>query len=553
MNPIWLNLMGMNPMITNIKRICIIGFLFAIAVIIVCGYVSAVSIEDIEPSPSPTWITYDPSEFNQDGNYTIYQINQGDNVYLGDHIDISGVLAGNPDIAYFNGNDYQDYGVSPVIIPLPNEKSGWYDYYIDPEIFGQYPGMWHKWNGYYEFHANTEAFNIIANYRNTTITYQNGTVVNKSELISGEHNKTVETPKTEILPAIHIADYVIPRYSNLNISVPDKSAIWIFDASDNSIVYSESIFAENGSEIRLSESAIDSLPPARYKILIQSVGNASPYFDVIYEGDNIVKWFDRKNFQVRTVDFNGMTPDVSISTLKQIFGKTTNTYVEKYLEIREPSITINRMDKVGTRASKDYYLMDDAKGNVTLMEVRGYTNAPNGTSISVILDLDHTNSHDVKYSTFHSVAIGDSLGDLRCYKLYVPLYEDSLYIGLHSLTASTEIGGSVRAEFPITVMPADSFQENVTVKWVGDENPWKANMTIPEPVVQVVTVVQTHIVVEKVTPTNDEILIAQEKIISDKIQTYGLYVGIIVVICIVGYAAIRFVYRARKRKLWEKR
>jgi hypothetical protein len=543
---------------THLKSTIYIGIIWVLAALILCGHASAASSVDVDPSPEPTWITVPTSSVQVSGEeipgtYPIYRINQGDTVYLGDHVDISGALAGNPDIAYFKGEDYQDYGVSPVILPLPNQKSGWYDYYISPEVFSKYPGTWHKWNGYYEFHANTVAFKVIALYRNTTMTYQNGTVVNTSELVSGEHNVSINPTPTEILPTKHIADYVIPRYGSLNITVPDKSAVWIFDGTDNSIVYSESVFTENGSEIRLSDSAIYSLPPSRYKILIQTVGDISPYLDVKYEGANIVKWFDRSTFQVHTVDFNGMTPDVAIATLEHILQQTTNTYSEQYLEIQEPSITITRMDKVSTSFSKDYYRLDTSKGNVSLMEVRGYTNAPNGTNISVILDLDHTTARDVKYSTFKTVAVGSSLGDLRCYKVFVPLYENSLYVGLHSLTASTEIGGSMKGEFPVTVMPTDSFQDSVTVKWVGDENPWKPNMTIAEPIVEVVTVVQTQVVIEKRDPTPDEIKSAQGEILKESVSLYGTYFVVVAVVAAIGYLVVRFVYRARKRKMWEKR
>lgn len=252
----------------NIKRICCIGSIWVIAVLLLCGHAYAASSVDVDPSPEPTWITVPTSSVQVSGeeipgSYPIYRISQGDTVYLGDHIDISGALAGNPDIAYFKGEDYQDYSVSPVILPLPNQKSGWYDFYIDPEVFVKYPGTWHKWNGYYEFHANTVAFKVVALYRNTTMTYQNGTVVNTSELVSGTHNVSITPKTTEILPAKHIADYVIPRYSSLNITVADKSAVWIFDTTDNSIVYSESVFTGNGSEIQLSESAIYSLPPSK--------------------------------------------------------------------------------------------------------------------------------------------------------------------------------------------------------------------------------------------------------------------------------------------------
>jgi hypothetical protein len=102
-------------------------------------------------------------------------------------------------------------------------------------------------------------------------------------------------------------------------------------------------------------------------------------------------------------------------------------------------------------------------------------------------------------------------------------------------------------------MPADSFQDGVTVKWVGDENPWKPNMTIAEPIVEVVTVVQTQVVIEKRDPTPDEIKSAQGEILKESASVYGSYLVIVVVVATISYFVVRFVYRARKRKMWEKR
>ena len=508
---------------------------------------------DVTPTITPIWIENAGSDSAVSGNYTVYSIEQGDSVYLGDHIDISGALAGNRGIAYFGGNT-PDPTVAPVVITLPDAHTAWFDYYIDPAVFSGSTGVWYKWNGYYEPNGNTRAFKIVANYRQYTMTYPNGTVTNNTAILTPPERESANlTEPVQILPAKHIADYVVSRGSTINISVPKTSAIWLFDGSDNSIVYSRSILVRNSSdaEIVINKSVIQTSPVGDYTIIIQSVGNLSQNFDVIYDGGNIIKWFDRNSFLVRTVDFNGMTPDVAIESMEKIFPLTYDTYTKKHMEIQDPEITIARMDKVGVASSKDYYRLDDVHGNVSLMDVRGYTNAPAGTNISVILDLDHTTPNNVKYSTFHSVAQGTSFGDLRYYQLYVPLYEDSLYIGMHSMTAKNDLGASMKFDFPILVMPKDSYQENVTVKWVGDENPWRANMTIADPVVKVVTVVQTQVIVQKVTPSPEEVRDAQKKVMDEKIGYYGGIAGIGLVVIIIGYLGFRFVYRARKRKRWE--
>jgi hypothetical protein len=537
----------------SIKTAIILAILWVVGLLVLVSNAGAIST-DVSPTITPIWVDNPLANSNQsNGNYTVYSIEQGDDVYLGDHIDISRALGGNPDIAYFGGWE-PDATKAPIVIELPNAHTDWYDYYIDPAVFGKYPGVWYKWNGYYEPNGNTKAFRVISNYRNYTLTFPNGTVENKTELVKVEHTlEDNEIPNKEILPTKHVSDYVIPRGGSINISVNRTSAIWIFDGSDNSIVYSKSVWVKNTTrlEIFLNDSTIKQLPPNDYKIIIQSVGDVSPYFDVVYNGNNTMKWFDRSTFEVHTVDFNGMTPDVAVSTMEHIFKNTFDKYEIKHLEIQEPTVTIDRMDKVGLVGAKEFYRTDDMRGNVSLMDVRGYTNALAGTKISVILDIDKTTPNTVKYNTVNTVTQGTSFGDMRYYQVYVPLYEDSLDIGMHMLTAKTEIGGSMNADFPISVMPADSFQPNATVKWVGDENPWKPNMTIPAPVVQVVTVVQTQVVVQKVTPSPEEVKVAQEEVVSEKIRTYVGYIVGALVIILIGYIVFRFLYRAWKRKQWE--
>lgn len=536
---------GVAPLKRSVKALIALSIAWATFVLLVLN-ANAIS-PDLTPTPIPIFVDYkSPLTFNSSNNYTVYSIDQGDNVYLGDHIDISRALAGNPDIAYFGGWE-PDASKQPQIIVLPENKVGWYDYYIDPVIFGNMTGQWFKWNGMYESNGNTHAFNVIAKYRNATVTWSNGTVINVSELVTGIHAKPSPIPTPEILPEVHVADYLITQGDALNITVDRTSALWIFCGSDNSVIY-----ANNGSvgEIVLNQTLVQHMMPGRYKILIQSIGNDTPSMDVAYSGNNTIKWFDRSLFEVHSVDLNGMTPDNAITLMEQIFPQTYDTYKEFILYVERPTITIESMDKVGVANAKEYYKLDDRKGNVSLMDVRGYTNVLPGTNISVVLDLDHTTPRDVRFSTFNTTAQGTFLGSKRYYQVFVPLYEDSLYVGMHSLTALTSIGGWVRSDFPVTVMPPDSYQDNVTVKWVGDRNPYippvTVTITIPVPG-------PTQVVIEKVTPSQEEIYAAQKQVSDDawvatveywKQTCIAVVEGVIAIVILVGlFLYGRSVYR----------
>lgn len=520
----------------------IAGSIFAMAGIV--GMVSAAWV-DVTPTQVPIFVNSTGANLTELRNhaYPIHYLQQGETVYLGDHLDISGSLQGNQALAWWPAG-YPNVDEQPYVMPMPDSNAGYYDFYIDPGTFSNHLGMWYKWNGYMESNGNTEAFFVSAQYRNSTLTYSNGTVINQSEIIPGNYTEP-KLPKEPLLPIRHVADYLIMRGDSLNITTDaNESAVWIFNSNDNSIVYSHG----NAGEIVVGGDQIRNLQPGRYNILVQTLGEQSLNLDVQYEGNNTLRWFDRSQFVVHTVDLTGKTPDAAIQLLSSIFPQTYDEYKEYTLIVQSPDISIVSMDQVAIGSAKEYYLMDDKRGNVSLMDVRGYTNALPGTPITVTLDEASTNPREILSATYNTVAQGTFLGDSRYYQVYVPLYWDSLSVGQHTLTARTSGGGIVHADFPVTVMPPDSYQPNISVKWVGEENPWKPNMTTPTPVV--VTQIVTQIVTVRVTPPEEEVFAAQEKVSEERDRFYWFW-GIASVVAIAGlYLIGRFIYRANKRKRW---
>ena len=155
---------------------------------------------------------------------------------------------------------------------------------------------------------------------------------------------------------------------------------------------------------------------------------------------------------------------------------------------------------------------------------------------------------------YRNSGITDLLFKRRAEDLLFGGYCIIVLFGMHSLTARTSIGGSMRADFPVTVMPADSHQDNVTVKWVGNASPWvppvTVTVTIPVPG-------PTRIVTVTITPDQNQLnatALAQQRIVAAEqtAQTTSLAITALAGIGVTAilFIGIRFVYRARKRKRW---
>lgn len=92
----------------------------------------------------------------------VYGLSQGEAVYLGQHVDIGNVIGWSSAIAWNGGYAPPSAGSSPVVVKLPGSLEGKANYYIDPAVFGKYPGRWYKWDGgsFTSPKENTVVFNI---------------------------------------------------------------------------------------------------------------------------------------------------------------------------------------------------------------------------------------------------------------------------------------------------------------------------------------------------------------------------------------------------------
>lgn len=450
------------------------------------------------PTPIPTLVPY---------------IGQGDVVYVGDTIDISGVLAPYPGLAYWDGFDMYD-SVPTYNMTMPDGKRSYYHFYLDPAIFSERLGKWMKYDGHFEKQGNNIAFIVApARAKNSTMTFPNGTTVNLSE-IQKQNYTPLNVKPAPLLPEKHVADYVVAKGDDLVLPDGDYH-VWIFGRVSG-------IYSEPSHNITIAQ--INGLENGDYDIVFQYPGNNTIY-DAACDKDckNLVPGLYGK----KPVDVEGYQPSVVYAKLKEMLVGTDDTLVKYSLQVDMPYITINQADEIE-------YVTRSA------LNVRGYSNVKNGTVINV--SLDELTMQFKYYPLWYSegVAVQTSRGNLSYYSVNVPFDYDELAADArnHTLTARTAHGGQVQKDFKISVMPADSYRPNATLKYIENRNPF-----IPTPTPEIVTKIETKIVTQTitipVTPSNETVYEQQHKAQADVADsTLKFVVGAIVALLIVVGAAL---------------
>lgn len=397
----------------------------------------------------------------------VYRIEQGQDVYLNDTIDITGQGWGEG-IAWYG--KYGEYSDPKYILPFSNYRRDLYRFYINPDIFAERYGMWYQYYGNAtEPRGNLAMFNVKAYSRNITTTYPNGTMIEQSVFVSNGTSSLKEVVQKEvILPDIYVSDFVVARGDSLNTTA---SKAWVFGRVDG--VYD--------SDGLLSEKDIWDLEVGSYKVVMHEPGR-NGIFEVGYDARNALLTSPWRS--VKQVNINDASPMVVMDRFKSMIKNTDDRIDTVNMEVQEPEITIARIDDVaaGNRIPEAY------EPGVTLLDVRGYTNTENGTLLSFQIDPDSG-----KHKVWTTQAQQSSPGNMRFYQVYIPINKNQMTNGMHTIKGWVGDRAQVFADFPISELPADSFVPNATVRYVGDRNPWVA------PVVVNVTVEVTKEIVRTVT------------------------------------------------------
>ena len=507
------------------RQAAIITVLFALAVMMV-------------PATATENFSYAVVEY---GNYGIPldyvpTIQQEDPVYVNDTVDISLVTGwpgpdGEYRLAYY-GNWFA--GTSPedidpqFILKLPGKaRSGkvptQYKYHLDPEVFGDREGWW------YQFYSNTSkamgtesggnlrAFYVTSKTR--SITYLNNTT---GLYIAGNYTP-FEVPIPPLMPEKQIADLLVARGDAPDLVVAGER-VWVFGRLDG-------LF---GLERNITIDDIWTLEPGSYTTVVQS-GGKNTIYDVSLDGELLIPGL----YGVEPVDISAAQKDAYVMREKfmGMVASTDDNLAEYRTEIQEPSITLERIDEVYDKG-------------ISVLDIRGYTNTANGTEITLMLDEGRSYKSYIPERTIKTMAVRTHPGNLSYYKVLLPIDYDTLSAadGLnHTITARTALGGVVYKDFWISVLPADSYRPNATLKYIEDRNPFVPTPTpeikvvekiVEKPVVNTVTI--------KVTPSPSEIRKEQENVIFDILAKLVVGVLALFVLYIIG----RFIYRAHMRKRW---
>lgn len=416
---------------------------------------------------------------------------QGADVYVNDTVDISGQGWGSG-IAWYGR--YGEYDLPQYIrefTPYPIDQRR---FYLDPVWAAGRSGYWYQYYGNTtERHGNIVSFKLIDAYR---------PVENATENIAANVTPEIKFPDF-IVPEKHVADYLIAKGDSLTIN---ESRIWIFGRVDGFY----------GIPGELNESQIQDLESGSYTIILQKPGN-NTISDVGYNPDKGALWKTVYNelygTSIITVDINALQPRLTMEHFIEMIGQTDDQIQTLTLDIEEPVISIVSIDDVdvGNRIPVAY------EPGMTLLDVRGYTNTANGTLLTFVMDADKQTPRTIKENTYTTEAVGENIGDMRYYHVFIPINKNSMPNGIHTITASTELGGSMYYDFPISELPADSFVPNATIKYMGDRNPW---IPTPPPEIRVQiqreTVVVTQQITVQITPSEAQISEEAQRIVDEQ-------------------------------------
>ena len=447
-------------------------------------------------------------------------IYQGDKVYLNTTIDVSGVVPPYPMLAYWDGFDMYDSAPS-YNLTMPDNDKGYYKFWVDPEIFGTRLGRWYKYEGKYEPQGNNIAFVVVPySFGNYTVRYPNGTLVNVSsiqELVT--YIKKPVLPEPPLLPERHESDYIVAKGDPL-VWEDSELHLWIFGRVSRICDYHGHI---------IPAETIETLENGNYKVVVHRPGNNTLY-EARYENDTLYPGLYGKV----PVSTFGDNPELIHTKLKAMLADTDDVLTEYSLVVDIPSVTIRQADEV-KRQGVDY------------LDIRGYTNTRNGTRITVTL-----NEKDKKGFDGWSEAIRTSAGNLSYYRVYVPFDWDELAADArnHTLIARTALGGYSSKDFKVSVMPADSFKPNASLKYIEDRNPF-----IPTPTPLIVEKIVTKNIISyvtvPVTPSNEQVY-AQQKLAEDakwgEFFTMALFGLACVVAAVAGFYTVKYLHGLYRRK-----
>ena len=474
----------------------VIGILLAIVIVLIAiefvvGSVSAeengsyviVSMDDVVGNNTLNMTS--STVPNQSSYFVPYNNNtrltQGQCVEIGGVYDVSGVIGFNTILdynafSYYNrytdAYDPSDNTSLTYVYKMPNNRIGYYQFFIDPDVFKTRLGYWYQYTGQYERAANKRAFYVS----DKCIKAANETVFadidNKPILIN---------PK--IIELRYVNDILLSNDDPLFMNISGKYRVWVF--GDTKSILAKDIIATDN--LVLENEMTRDLTPDVYTLGLQTAGN-----DGRYAVDYTIS--DRSAYPQQfltpilraqpIVDITGMQPVMIKDALIKALQNTDDGFVTYSMTVQEPYVDISGYQEIKV-------------GNSSVLEVTGYTNKIAGTPITLFIDRENKTGRAIKYPSMTITTENGSIGYYRTFHGYLPLIYDEISPGFHQLEAMLLSGQIAQVSFFIREEPAKHYVPPEYHKFV-DGNPF---IPTPTPIVVEKEVIKevTKVVVNETT------------------------------------------------------
>lgn len=450
------------------------------------------------------------------------RIDQGGCVELGETVDIAGIGWYTGYITYF-GRYYDNIFAGDNLSVVAYEKvdSNELDrFYIDPDYFFDKTGYWYTRYETSAARGNDRLFKIEKTC-NATIEYKAALAraFNESQnvtIIGG--NLSAMSVRTD--PGV---DLIIRNNVDTSMDAPQNSHFWIFGNTNGDELYDQPVETTMTYPARI----LQNYPPGIYDVVFVEAGNNS-IVESRYDSD--VKAVTSPFKSQPDFNVSGYAPRVVETALFRMSSKSIDDKMTKIaVSIQEPKIEVTK------------FYQTSLVGNHTMVTLAGYTNANQGTPVTIIFDDDHP---DTKYTPkLMKPAIAMNNGGQKAYRTWNAsfVYDlNTIAPGEHSITVVDATGGKGKIDIFIRRELPEHYKPDTYLQFV-DNNPFIPTPT-PEIIVkkEVERVVVTKTVTIPVTPPQDMVTKGQFEA-AVAIIMYALVFGAIV--SIVVYFAFAFIRR----------
>lgn len=456
-------------------------------------------------------------------NWTSPRIMQGQCVEIGRTYDISGLgwytgyigWYGSYEDAFSPSNDTLKYRIE-----VPNSRKKLLNYYIDPKEFFTRQGYWYVVYKNEESSANNRLFYVSS----------------KCEYVPKQSELNVSKNNTQPirLPVKEGGGYILAKGDGLQYPYfgINESRVWIFN--EDGIYdreYNVSFNATPNETVLVRPDDFKSSPSDIYTIAVITKGTNNIY-EARYNKSSrsIISPFVDGN----KIDTTGFTPGLVLKALREYMNSTIDDQMQTVtVDVQDPQIYVAQMDE--TRVSD----------NMSILDIRGYTNLAAGTKIFVDVDSYQSNVKVPSTETAYTLTEGDPL-EWRQFHVLLPILYRGQTVGDHFLLVRTE-DGSVEATAPFYIRREEikNYVKPETIMWV-DNSPYLKPIIIVNETVKEVTVIKEKIVKE-IEPLDYDKL-ASEELRQVLPIVYGTAISIVMGIYLFWVAARTYVRRKHERE-----